>query len=196
MMNEVYRRGDDIVCQGDQASSYYLIKEGEVNVIINNKKVNVLKQGGTFGESALYKDTTRGGTCRARSKKVVCLSIGRETLTKILGESIHIAFQHNVMRWAINKNKYLSQLTQIQKQQIINLSEIKEYEEEMKLVDQDTPCNQYLWICIKGGLENVFFNIKFKIEQLSGKQLCQKEEVFGSQYLKRQRKNDKHQESI
>ena len=91
-MNEVYRMGDDIVTQGDQASSYYLIKEGEVQVIINGENVNVLKEGGTFGESALFEDTTRGGTCRARSEKVECLSIGRDTLQKILGNSIQTVF--------------------------------------------------------------------------------------------------------
>jgi CRP-like cAMP-binding protein len=42
MMKEVYRKGDDIVCQGDQASSYYLIQEGEIDVIIDFKRVNVL----------------------------------------------------------------------------------------------------------------------------------------------------------
>ena len=113
-MNEVYRMGDDIVSQGDQASSYYLIKEGEVQVIINGENVNVLKEGGTFGESALYEETTRGGTCRARSEKVVCLSIGRETLQKILGNSIHTAFQQNVIKWGIHKDPLLQKLTKMQ----------------------------------------------------------------------------------
>lgn len=66
-MLEVFRMGEDIVCQGDQASSYYLIMEGEVSVIINGDEVNVLEAGGAFGEAALYEDTTRGGTCRART---------------------------------------------------------------------------------------------------------------------------------
>ena len=88
--------------------------EGEVSIFVNGDEVNVLETGGTFGEAALYEDTTRGGTCRARTEKVICLSLGRETLQKILGEDIHTAFNQNKMKWAVHGDALLNKLTKLQ----------------------------------------------------------------------------------
>jgi len=38
------------VIQGDQASSYYIVKKGELIVLVDDKEVNVMESGQTFGE--------------------------------------------------------------------------------------------------------------------------------------------------
>lgn len=88
IVTEHYTNGDQIVCQGDQASSYYLIKSGQVSVEIDGHEVTTMNAGDTFGESALFKDEVRKGTCLCASDELICLSIGRETLKQALGSDI------------------------------------------------------------------------------------------------------------
>jgi len=50
-----------------------------------NKEVRKLYKGDSFGEQALYYNTVRQMTVRAEDE-VKCLALGRDTLTKILGD--------------------------------------------------------------------------------------------------------------
>ena len=55
LVSEYFTKGEDIVVKGDQASSYKIIKKGEISVIVEDaegvsKEVNTLKEGMYFGE--------------------------------------------------------------------------------------------------------------------------------------------------
>ena len=54
LVSEYFTKGEDIVVKGDQASSYKIIKKGEISVIVEvdgvSKLVNTLKEGMYFGE--------------------------------------------------------------------------------------------------------------------------------------------------
>jgi cGMP-dependent protein kinase len=47
--------------------------------------------GDSFGEQALYQNSVRGASVVAESEKVLCLALGRDTLTKILGDKIQVS---------------------------------------------------------------------------------------------------------
>merc|ERR1712166_1044963 len=67
---EVYNSGVDICKQGDVANFLYLILEGSCKVVVNRKKVAVLKELSVFGEGALFAIdgvAKRGGTVTAIS---------------------------------------------------------------------------------------------------------------------------------
>jgi CRP-like cAMP-binding protein len=57
--------GTAIVTQGEEGEHYYAIAEGEVEVVIDGKRVNVLARGDGFGEIALLHDCTRTATVAA-----------------------------------------------------------------------------------------------------------------------------------
>ena len=44
--------------------------------------------GDSFGEQALYQNSVRGASVLAESDTVKCLALGRDTITKILGDKI------------------------------------------------------------------------------------------------------------
>jgi cAMP-binding proteins - catabolite gene activator and regulatory subunit of cAMP-dependent protein kinases len=48
--------------QNSKGSGFYVIASGRVEVVINAKRVNVLKTGDSFGELALLHDTPRTAT--------------------------------------------------------------------------------------------------------------------------------------
>lgn len=53
MIMQTFFAGQELVCQGDQADSYFLIKEGDVECILDgNTVVRELHAGDSFGEQA------------------------------------------------------------------------------------------------------------------------------------------------
>ena len=54
--------------QGSKGAAFFIIASGQVEVIINEKKVTVLKFGDSFGELALLHDTFRSATVKTLIK--------------------------------------------------------------------------------------------------------------------------------
>lgn len=60
MITQSYSDGQNLVNKGDQADSYFIIKKGSVECVEENGKViRTINSGETFGEAALYENTTR-----------------------------------------------------------------------------------------------------------------------------------------
>lgn len=57
-----YNPGDIIVNKGDQADSYFMIKEGEVGCYDGSNFIRNLNAGESFGEQALYTNGVRSLT--------------------------------------------------------------------------------------------------------------------------------------
>ena len=85
LVTQKYYKNQNIVLEGDPASSFYIIKDGTASVLKGNKEVRKLYKGDSFGEQALYYNTVRQMTVRAEDD-VKCLALGRDTLTRILGD--------------------------------------------------------------------------------------------------------------
>ena len=65
-----FRSNENIVVEGEQASSFYIIKEGQVSVLKGGKELRKMNKGDSFGEQALYNNTVRGATVRAIGENV------------------------------------------------------------------------------------------------------------------------------
>ncbi|EZG50652.1 CGMP-dependent protein kinase [Gregarina niphandrodes] len=63
----IYNQGDNIVIEGEMGSTFYIIKNGEVVITQNNKRLRTLNKHDYFGERALLYDEPRSAT-------VTCLS--------------------------------------------------------------------------------------------------------------------------
>jgi MFS family permease len=59
--------GEEVFCQGDAADRFYVIEDGEAEVIGDGHLVRVLDSGDAFGEIALLRPTSRTATVRART---------------------------------------------------------------------------------------------------------------------------------
>ena len=57
--------GDIIIKQGDLGDNFYVIDQGEVEVIIDGKSISHIGENGTFGELALIHGRPRAATVRA-----------------------------------------------------------------------------------------------------------------------------------
>jgi CRP-like cAMP-binding protein len=76
MLSQIYQDGQNLVSKGDQADSYFIIKEGVVECVEESGKImREITKGETFGEAALYEDATRSLTVRAKGQ-VKAIAIG------------------------------------------------------------------------------------------------------------------------
>lgn len=61
-----FRPGQVIIKQGDEGHEFFVIKQGEALVSVNDKEVATLKAGDYFGETALLRDEPRAATVQAK----------------------------------------------------------------------------------------------------------------------------------
>jgi hypothetical protein len=59
--------GQEVFHQGDDADRFYVIDEGQVEVIGDGRLIRTMGPGDSFGEIALLRDTVRTATVRART---------------------------------------------------------------------------------------------------------------------------------
>lgn len=80
--------------QGDNASSFFIVEKGSLEVIVNNNFVRTLKKGDGFGELALLYNAPRSASIRAKEK---CLlwGIDRHTFRTAIEELTIQHFEEN-----------------------------------------------------------------------------------------------------
>lgn len=93
LLRETYRSGQEIVSQGDQPDSFYIIIDGEVEVCHENLEgeievVDTRRPGDYFGEIGLLKGWPRSATVRAPLEgEVEVLAMGREDFQRLMDQS-------------------------------------------------------------------------------------------------------------
>jgi CRP-like cAMP-binding protein len=84
---ETFDAGEIVIKQGAAADRFFIVVEGEVDVLEERdagvRPVSVLGPGESFGEGALLLNTTRTATVRARTPLRV-LSLDRHTFQQVL----------------------------------------------------------------------------------------------------------------
>ncbi|GIL65139.1 hypothetical protein Vafri_18948 [Volvox africanus] len=83
-VEDSFDAGARVIVEGDVGDKFYIIKEGEAQVVQGEKEVNRLFRSDFFGEQALLQDEPRRATVRALSP-LVCLSLDRRTFVAVLG---------------------------------------------------------------------------------------------------------------
>ena len=87
LKEQQFGAGVNIICEGDEGNTFYLIREGEVKCtkVGHSEEVSKrLKEGDFFGELALLKDDKRAATCTAVVPTKV-LTLNRAAFTRLLG---------------------------------------------------------------------------------------------------------------
>ncbi|RXM92242.1 cGMP-dependent protein kinase 2 [Acipenser ruthenus] len=88
---EYYDKGDYIIREGEEGSTFYIITKGKVNVTQSTdghaepQMIKTLQRGDYFGEKALISDDFRSANIIADENDVECLVIDRETFNQTVG---------------------------------------------------------------------------------------------------------------
>ncbi len=92
---EAFSAGQNIFTAGESGDTMYVVKEGEVEVIVNGKVVDTVGPGGILGEMALIDKQPRSATAMAKTDcKLV--SVNEQRFQRLVQQTPHFAIQ--VMR--------------------------------------------------------------------------------------------------
>mmetsp|Transcript_19075 Transcript_19075/g.19078 ORF Transcript_19075/g.19078 Transcript_19075/m.19078 type:complete len:349 (+) Transcript_19075:544-1590(+) len=92
-----FKAGEKIVNEGDLGDLFYIIKDGSVSCLQQGKELKIMTKGEFFGEQALIYNNERTASVIAINN-VKCVGIGREKLSKVLGNHLeHIIYQNSIM---------------------------------------------------------------------------------------------------
>lgn len=113
-----------IVFQQDMPSkSYYIIKSGTVDILVNNQKISQIKKGEGFGELALLNDNPRVATYKCVGMTSLWV-LDREIFKKVIEDITIQTFEQN--RFLLEKVSLLSSISSYEKDLItINLQTLK-----------------------------------------------------------------------
>ncbi|XP_075401027.1 cGMP-dependent protein kinase 2 isoform X2 [Tenrec ecaudatus] len=88
---EYYDKGDCIIREGEEGSTFYILAKGKVKVTQSTEGhdqpqlIKILQKGEYFGEKALISDDVRSANIIAEENDVACLVIDRETFNQTVG---------------------------------------------------------------------------------------------------------------
>jgi CRP-like cAMP-binding protein len=98
--------GETLVRQGDPGDTFYIVREGELDVLVSGsggrRRANVLKPGDFFGEAALLDDAPRNATVRARMQASVW-QLGRQDFRDVVGR--YMGLEDDVARLAASRSR-------------------------------------------------------------------------------------------
>ena len=90
--------GTEVVRQGDNGDTFYVIEGGRLEVMVDGRPVRIIGAGESFGEIALIRDVARTATVRAVEPSLLAV-IGREQfLAAVMGGDESAAMAEEVIR--------------------------------------------------------------------------------------------------
>ena len=146
-----FRQGDKVVSEGDTGDLFYIIKEGIVSCSQRDVEIRQMFAGDFFGEQALLYNSVRTATITAVTE-LKCTAIGRDRLSKVLGNQLqHILYQ-NTKRIALEKSERLSNLNSSQMTKIISNLKVEVFQKGEIVVSGKSFKGSQFWVVLKGKL--------------------------------------------
>uniref|UniRef100_A0A0G4IBD7 cGMP-dependent protein kinase n=1 Tax=Chromera velia CCMP2878 TaxID=1169474 RepID=A0A0G4IBD7_9ALVE len=146
---EIFPANATIVSQGDQGDRLFIVKDGSLRVSINGKEIRKLQKGDYFGERALLYDEPRSATVQSVEQSVCC-SIGRELLSKVLGNLQHVLFR-NMMIISMQSSPVFLQFAPEQMQKLIEATVVREYNPNYVIIDRETKLRGVRFLSVMDG---------------------------------------------
>lgn len=143
--------GDVIVKETDSSDLFFIVKEGVAVCTTEKNESREIHKGDFFGEHALMYQVPRMHTVVAATE-VRLISISKENLLEVLGNSLeHILFR-NSQKLAIDNSSALKSLSIKQKEAIIDKTRVKKYQSGEVVIQKDSYKAHKLFIVISGKL--------------------------------------------
>ena len=147
----------EIVFEQEQPGvNYFIIATGQLEVIINSRRVNLLNPGDSFGELALLHDTVRSATILTVDRSTMW-GLDRKTFRSAV-ESVNASNYQENKRF-VESVPLLQILTPIQKETLVGSLSTLKFRDQEKIVNEGDPGDLFYIIkegnvvCLQGGRE-------------------------------------------
>lgn len=135
-----------IFMQNSKGNAYYVVASGRLDVIVNEKRVNSIKEGDSFGELALLHDTPRSATIKTVMNTALWV-LDRKEFSRILKEMNVQNYKEN--RSFIDSVPLFQILSEGQKELLVSCFTMLKYIAGQKIVSEGDPGD--LFYVIKEG---------------------------------------------
>ncbi|ETV75507.1 AGC/PKA protein kinase, variant 1 [Aphanomyces astaci] len=143
-----FREGDIIVRKGEPGNVLYMIQAGTVVCTDIGALDDIeLHDGEYFGERALMKDEPRAATVYAKTG-VHVMALDREVFTSVLGP-LQELIKHNLMMRSVQSIPLLKDLSELQKQQLIDQTPLIPYTANQTILTEGAFGNDF-YIVVSG----------------------------------------------
>lgn len=144
-----WQSGQIVVKEGDNSEMLYIIKEGIAILHPERTDSREMHKGDYFGEHALLNQTPQQATIMAATD-LLLISIGRSSLSQVLGASLDQLLYRNSQRLALERSSFLKSLLPAQRESIIDKTQLKKYKSGEKVVEKGRNKSEKLFIVVQG----------------------------------------------
>ncbi|CAK67015.1 unnamed protein product (macronuclear) [Paramecium tetraurelia] len=136
LISQKFNANEIIVNEGDQASSFYIIVEGQCGVFNKEgQQISVLNPSDSFGESALKQEhQVRMMTIKSVQKDTKVLALGKDMIQQILGDQVQAIIYKNICKWALNSSKLFSKTPHSYQDKLLEGVQVKMFTANSKII--------------------------------------------------------------
>ena len=151
LIKVTYKMGDRIIKEGDLSSCLYIIKEGTVECMQNQRFIRKLKSKDYFGEVSILLDTKRTMDVIAK-EDCVCYVISIEVLQNMVGAHYRKVLLFNFLEHAFHNSERFNRVSPQLFENIFSIFTLKEYTKGGLVVPQGHIIGSAFYIIIEGSL--------------------------------------------
>ena len=185
LIQNIFHKNEIICKEGDLGSCMYIIKEGEVNCVENDRVVRTLVKGDNFGQGALIEGNRRTLDVIAKTDCVL-YSISVEFFKSQFGENYKDQLHFSFMTIAFNKSKNFSAINAKILQKTFYLFKFKSFKKDEVIYEKGTNILEKLCVILEGNIvdknmnkiEGKRYEILFENELVNGKPFILKHDLY------------------
>ena len=151
LMIHIYKAGDVIFNEGQEAGSMYIVKKGEVNCMKNKKVVRVLKRGDNFGQKAILLGNKRSLDVIARTDCELT-SISVEFFRTQIGDNYKRVLYESFIDMIFKQSKHFNFVCSKMLSKIAYLFEVKDYEKGEVIFKKGSPITGKICLVLEGNI--------------------------------------------
>jgi CRP-like cAMP-binding protein len=152
-----FKEGDTVLAEGDRSESLFIIRDGNVSCIKNEKEIKRLGSKDYFGESSILFQTKRSMSI-VSVKTTVCYQITKSLLQETLGENFRKVLLQGICRESFFNSKIMKNfLIEHYFDKIFDCFKINFYKTSLVLFKPTADDEKKIVIVIQGSLSNVIF---------------------------------------
>lgn len=151
LMIHIYKAGEVIFNEGQEAGSMYIVKKGEVNCLKNNKVVRVLTRGDNFGQKAILLESKRSLDVVAKTDCELT-SISVEFFRTQIGDNYKRVLYESFIDMIFKQSKYFNFVCTKLVNKIAYLFEVKDFAKNEVIFKKGSPITGKICLVLEGNI--------------------------------------------